>query len=57
MSDELRTIIMAGKSSLEIKKQALKEGMITLRRAAVLAALKGRTSVEEVMSVTMSDDC
>lgn len=56
MSDLLRAIILDGKSALDIKKQALKEGMITLRRAAILAALKGRTSVEEVVSVTMTDD-
>jgi type IV pilus assembly protein PilB len=56
ITDSIKEIILEGKSAIEIKKQALKEGMITLRRSAVLAALRGKTSVEEVMSVTMSDD-
>jgi type IV pilus assembly protein PilB len=56
VTDSLKSIILEGKSAIEIKKQALKEGMITLRRAAILASLRGKTSVEEVMSVTMADD-
>ncbi len=56
INDSIKQIILAGKSAVEIKKQALKDEMITLRRAAILAALRGRTSLEEVMSVTMTDD-
>jgi len=56
MSDELKELILAGKSAIEIKKQAIKEEMITLRRCAILNALRGKTSLEEVLRVTMADD-
>jgi type IV pilus assembly protein PilB len=56
VTDAVKQVVLEGKSALDIKKTALKEGMVTLRRSAILAALRGRTSVEEVMSVTMADD-
>jgi hypothetical protein len=49
-------LILNGKSAIDIKKQAIDEGMVTLRRCAILRALAGKTSLEEVVAVTMSDD-
>jgi len=40
---------------LEIKKTALAEGMVTLRRCGILNAVRGKTSLEEVVQVTMAD--
>ncbi len=56
LTDAVKAMILAGKSSIEIKKKGVEEGMITLRHAAALNALRGRTSVEEVCSVTMADE-
>lgn len=56
ITDAIKELILAGKSSIDIKKQSISEGMITLRRSAILNALRGHTSVEEVLRVTMSDD-
>lgn len=55
MSEELRRLVTAGASALDLKKQGLKEGMITLRRAGLNNALRGITSVEQVLSLTMAD--
>jgi type IV pilus assembly protein PilB len=55
MSDEIKRIIVDGGSAVDIKEEALKQGMITLRRCAILNAIRGKTSVEEVLRVTLSD--
>ncbi len=55
MSEEVKRIIIEGKSALDIKKQALEEGMITLRRCGLFNAMRGKTSLEEILRVTMGD--
>jgi len=55
MTDSIRRIVVKGGNALDIKKTALDEGMITLRRCAILNAIRGKTSLEEVLSVTMPD--
>ena len=55
ITDSLRRIIIDGGSVLDLKKRALEEGMITLRRAGLLNAIRGKTSLEEVVAVTMAD--
>ena len=37
------------------KEKAIEDGMLSLRRCAVLNALKGRTSLEEILRVTVGD--
>ena len=54
MSPCLRRMVVQGRSSDELKDQALEEGMLTLRRVGLLNALRGVTSVEEVLRVTLS---
>lgn len=56
VTDDIKTRILDGASAIEIKKAALQDGMITLRRSAILNAMRGNTSIEEVLRVTMSDD-
>ena len=56
MTDAIKRMVIDGHSAIEIRKKALEEGMISLRRAALLNAMRGTTSVEEVMRVTLSDD-
>jgi type IV pilus assembly protein PilB len=55
MSDEVRRLIVARANVMDVKKQALSEGMLTLRRCGMLAAMRGRTTLEEVVRSTMAD--
>jgi len=56
ITDPIREIIIAGGSNLEIRKVAIKNGMVTLRRAGLMNAMRGITSLEEVQRVTMGDE-
>jgi type IV pilus assembly protein PilB len=55
MTDVIRRIIIDRGSVMDIKKQALTDGMVTLRRCGILNAIRGKTSLEEVIQVTMAD--
>lgn len=54
-SDEIRRLTMEGQPASVLKKIARKEGMITLRENALKLMLKGVTSIEEVLRVTVED--
>ena len=57
MNEDLKRLIIAGKSALELKTSAMRDhDMITLRRCAILNAMRGATSIEEVLRVTMPDE-
>ena len=57
LNEELQRLIIQGKSALDIKLCAMHEfDMITLRRCAVLNAIRGNTSIEEVLRVTNADE-
>lgn len=51
MNNELRRLILAKASSLDIEKAALKNGMVNLEQAGIIKALKGETSLDEVYRV------
>ena len=51
----LPALPIQGDSSIEVRNTAIDEGMITLRRAAILNAMRGHTSIEEFLRVTLSD--
>ena len=55
MTEKIKRLIIDGASALELRRQSIEDGMITLRRAALLNALRGKTSIEEVLRVTLSD--
>jgi type IV pilus assembly protein PilB len=55
MSEPIRRMIVERAHVADIKKQALGEGMLTLRRCGLLNAARGKTSLEEVQAVTMVD--
>jgi type IV pilus assembly protein PilB len=55
MSDDIKRIVVKGGSSQDIKKCALANNMLTLRRCGLRAAARGRTSLEEVLRVTLND--
>jgi type IV pilus assembly protein PilB len=55
VSDTLKELILNGASAAELKMQAVKEGMKTLRRSALDKLIQGVTSPEEVSRVSLSD--
>jgi type IV pilus assembly protein PilB len=55
MTEDIKRTIIEGGSSQAIKAVALDNGMLTLRRCGLRAAAGGRTSIEEVLRVTLHD--
>ena len=49
ISDELREMILAGASALDLRRRAIDQGMVTLRRSGLTKVAAGVTSLEEVM--------
>jgi hypothetical protein len=56
MNDAIRRMIIAGGSALDIRKTAIQSGMITLRRAGLLNAMRGVTTFDEIMRHTVGED-
>tara|TARA_B100001123_G_scaffold446424_2_gene600879 strand:- start:36773 stop:38461 length:1689 start_codon:yes stop_codon:yes gene_type:complete len=55
LSDNIREMVLARKSTVEIKKAAKEEGMTFLREAAVQSVLEGVTTLREINKVTFVD--
>jgi type IV pilus assembly protein PilB len=53
ITDELRELILVGASGLELKRKAVEEGMITLRRSGLHKVGEGVTTIEEVARETV----
>src|SRR5437667_60544 len=53
INDELRELILVGASALELKKKAIEQGMITLRRSGLIKVAGGQTTMEEVLRETV----
>jgi len=53
ITDELRELILVGASALEIKRKAIEQGMISLRRSGLLKVAAGMTTLEEVIRETV----
>jgi type IV pilus assembly protein PilB len=53
ISEELREMILVGASSLELRRKAIEEGMITLRRSGLQKVMDGITTIEEVARETV----
>ncbi len=54
MSEQLREMVLMGANAVELKRQALQEGMITLRRSGLVKISNGVTTIEEVVRETVS---
>ncbi len=52
----IRRMIIEKKSSVDMKAHALKKGMTSLRKCAIVNAMRGKTSLEEVLNMTMGDE-
>jgi len=53
--DEIRELILQGASAMEIKREAMRLGMKTLRQTALTKLREGTTTVEEVLRSTVED--
>lgn len=55
MREELRQFVLNGASTAEIKREAIRLGMMTLRASGLTRLKEGVTTVEEVLRVTAAD--
>lgn len=55
MTDELAEFVLNGASTLELKREAIRQGMKTLRMSALTKLSEGMTSMEEVVRATAPD--
>jgi type IV pilus assembly protein PilB len=53
VTDELRELILVGASALELRKKAIEQGMISLRKSGLIKAALGQTTLEEVFRETV----
>jgi type IV pilus assembly protein PilB len=53
--EEIRELILHGASATEIKREAIRLGMKTLRQTALTKLKEGITTVEEVLKATVED--
>jgi len=54
VNDEIRELILIGASSLELRKKAIEDGMITLRESGLQKVRAGLTTLEEVVRETVA---
>ena len=54
VTDEIRELILIGASSLELRKKAVDDGMITLRESGLHKIRNGVTTIEEVLRETVA---
>jgi type IV pilus assembly protein PilB len=53
LSDEIRELILSGASAMELRRQAIEEGMFSLRQSGLFKIRDGLTTVEEVVRETV----
>jgi type IV pilus assembly protein PilB len=53
--DPLKELVLQGASAAELKAEAIKNGVITLRAAGIKKLIEGVTTIEEVARVTAAD--
>ena len=55
MKEEIKELVLSRASSSEVKKEAMRLGMKTLRQSGILKIKNGFTTIEEVLRSTMDD--
>jgi type IV pilus assembly protein PilB len=55
VTDEMKNLILSKAASKDLKKKAIEQGMITLRRSGLNKIKEGITSIEEVLRETVKD--
>jgi type IV pilus assembly protein PilB len=54
-NEELKEFVLNGASTLELKREAVRQGMKTLRASAITKFREGMTTVDEIVRVTAPD--
>ena len=55
LTEELKEFVLNGASAMELKAEAIRGGMLTLRRSALNKLVEGTTTLGEVLRVSTSD--
>ena len=55
MKEEVKELVLSRASTSEIKKEAIRMGMKTLRQSGIIKIKDGLTTIEEVLRSTMDD--
>lgn len=55
ITDEIKELVLAGASAMELKREAVRLGMDTLRTAGINKLKEGVTTINEVVRSTMAD--
>ncbi len=55
VKEEMRELILQGASALDIKREAVRLGMATLRQSGIRKLIEGVTSIDEVLRVSFED--
>ena len=55
LGDEIRELVLQGASTVELKEEAIRSGMATIRRAGLNKLVEGVTTIEEVVRVSAQD--
>ena len=53
--DDIKRLIVDGRNAMDIRARAVENGMITLRRCALLNAMRGKTTIDEALRVTLDE--
>jgi len=53
LTDDLRELVLVGASALELRRRAIEDGMVTLRRSGLEKIAAGVTTIEEVVRETV----
>ena len=53
ITEPVRELILVGASAVELKRKAVEQGMITLRRSGLIKVMSGVTTIEEVIRETL----
>ena len=56
LTEEIKEFVLTGASALELKREAIRGGMVTLRRSALNMFMAGTTTLSEVYRVSTSDN-
>jgi type IV pilus assembly protein PilB len=56
LTEELKEFVLNGASSMELKREAIRGGMTTLRRSSLNKLMEGTTTLSEVLRVSSADN-
>ena len=56
LTEEIKDFVLNGASTAELKREAIRGGMVTLRRSALNKLLEGTTTLSEVYRVSTADN-